>query len=571
MKKRKSRDIFRFILIIAIIIVLNIIGSIKFFRIDLTAEGRYSLSDATVDLIQSFDDVLYVKIYLDGDFPAGFQRLQRETRQMLDEFRAYNKKIEYEFINPDEGDDPKQIADIKQQLQFKGLKPYRLEVNEQGGNKSLDIFPGAIMSYGEKEAPVLLLLDQFATSPEAQVNNSIQNLEFAIASAIRSLVTQNRPSIGFLQGHGELEPLFIADFAKTLSENYEVDKFNVREFKSDSTGEGLSIQQQQVRLNRFDALFIAKPKKPFTDLDKFLLDQYIMRGGKVIWLIDAVHAEMDSLSQKSQFLSYPTYDKLRLSDMLFKYGVRINTNLVKDLISAGVADRNGVKQWVYFPLIMPQVKHPITKDLNAIRLNFASSIDTIISKGVRKTVLLKTSPYSALAPTPHMVNLSTLYQEQNQQNYTRKFLNVGVLLEGEFESIFKNRILPKDGTGNSLKLIEKSIETQMLVVSDGDIIRNQLNVINTNIPKGTPLPLGFDQFTGQQYGNKDFLLNVMDYMLDESGLISIRSRELKLRLLNPQKTASEKIYWKLINTLIPIGVVIITGIVFTLIRRRKYS
>ena len=570
MKSRKFRDIFRFVLVVAIVILVNIIGSLKFSRIDLTAEKRYSLSPATLDLLKSFDDIIYVKIYLDGDFPAGFQRLQRETKQMLDEFRAYNGKIEYEFINPNEGEDPKVVEQVKKQLQFKGLKPYRLQVNEEGGSKSIDIFPGAIMSYGDKEAPVLLLLDQIAVTPEAQVNSSIQNLEFAFANTIRGLVIRNRPTIGFLQGHGELEPRFVADFARTLNENYDVEKFNIRKFKSDSTGQNLSISQQQIRLNRFDALVVAKPQKPFSDLDKYLLDQYIMNGGKVVWLIDAVHAEMDSLSKKPQFLSYPTYNELRLSDMLFKYGVRINTNLVQDMIAAGVSDSRSINKWVYFPIIMPQVKHPITKDLNAIMLNFASTIDTIITKGVKKTVLLKTSPYSSFSPTPHLVHLQKLYDEPKESAFNKRFLSVGVLLEGRFESVFKNRLIPKNG-GGSLKVKEESEPTQMLVIGDGDIVRNQLSVVNPNIPKGTPLPLGYDQYTGQQYGNKDFLMNAMDYMLDDSGLISIRSRELKLRLMNPGKVRSEKTFWQLINTLVPIGIIILFGFITTFIRRKKYS
>lgn len=571
MKSRKSKDLVRFVLVMAIVILINIIGSLKFFRVDLTSEKRYSLSDATKDLLGSFDEILYVKIYLEGDFPAGFQRLQKETKQMLDEFRAYNGRIEYEFINPDDSEDTKVNKDVKEQLQFKGLKPYKIQVSEKGGSKTSDVFPGAIMSYGEIETPVLLLLDQIGVSPESQINSSIQTLEFTLANSIRALVVQNRPSIAFLQGHGELEPRFIADFARTLNENYEVDKFDLRKFKSDSLGNGISIEEQQRRLNRFDAIIVAKPKNPFTDLDKFLLDQYVMNGGKMVWLIDAVHAEMDSLSKRAQFLSFPIYDQLNLSDLLFKYGVRINTNIVQDIISAGVSDRKSVNKWVYFPLIMPQVKHPITKDLNAIALNFPSTIDTIISKGVKKTILLKSSPYSALSPTPHMVSLAKLYQEPVERFYNKQNLPVGVLLEGRFESAFKNRILPKIGSGQNLKVKEKGDVTQMLVVGDGDIVKNQLSVVDPNIPKGTPLPLGYDQFTGQQYGNKDFLLNTIDYMLDETGLISIRSRELKLRLLNPKKVRSEKGFWKLLNTLVPIALVVIMGLIITFLRKRKYT
>ncbi len=571
-KKRKNKDIFQFILLTGIVVLLNIISSLEFFRIDLTSEKRYSLSDATIDLLESYDDIIYVKIYLEGDFPSGFQRLQRETEQMLGEFRAYNRQIEYEFIDPNGAEDEKVNQELSQQLQFKGLRPYRLQINEGGGNRVMNIFPGAIMSYGDKEVAVPLLVDQLGSSPENQINTSVQNLEFALANGIKQLVLKRKPLVGFLEGHGELEPLtYLADFARTLAENYNINRFNIRKFRSDSTGEQLSISDQLRRINRFDAIIVAKPRRAFNNLDKYLLDQFIMGGGKVLWLLDAVHAEMDSLSKSAQFISYPVIDQLGLSDMLFRYGARVNTNLVQDMIAAGVSDQRNVYPWVYFPMVMPQVKHPITKDLNAIKLEFASTIDTIIAPGVKKTPLLLSSPYSKTVGTPHMVNLGTLYQKQEEKRYTQKYFSLAMLLEGEFESAFKNRLLPKEDGTENLPLKEKSSFTQMLVVGDGDIIKNQLNIVNPNLPRGTPLPLGFDQFTGTQYGNKDFLMNTIDYMLDETGLISIRSRELKIRLLDFNKLKEGKLNWQLLNTLLPIAVIIIFGLLFNYLRRRQYA
>lgn len=571
MKSRRTKDIFNFLVITAILIVLNVIVSLKFFRVDLTSENRYSLSDATIELLESFNDVLYVKIYLEGEFPADFQRLQRETRQMLDEFRAYNSKIEYEFIDPSASEDPKVNEDVFQQLQYKGLKYYELRVNEKGGNKTQRVFPGAIMSYGENEAPVQLLIDQLGVQPQAQINASVQTLEYSLANAIRGLVRQKKPLIGFLQGHDELDLKYVADFARNLNENYRLDKFNIRKFKSDSTGQDLSIIEQQRRLNRFDGLIIAKPRKAFNDLDKFLLDQYVMVGGKILWLVDAVHADMDSLSERPQFISYPIYDRLNIQDMLFKYGARINTNIVQDLVAAGVSDRRATYPWVYFPMVMPQVKHPISKDISGVKLEFPSSVDTIIAKGVKKTFLLRSSKYSNVVATPHMVRLQTLYEPPSEDRFKAQGVPMAVLLEGTFESAFKNRISPKGNGQEMPKLIEESRPTQMLVVADGDIIKNQLNILNPNIPKGTPLPLGFDQFTGAQYGNKDFLLNAVDYMLDESGLIDIRSRELKIRLLDVNRIQENKLSWQLINTVIPVLVIILFGVVYTFFRKRKYA
>ncbi len=569
--KRRNQDLLRFLAIMIIVILINIIGSAKFFRIDLTTEKRYSLNPATITLLQSLEDKVFFKIYLEGEFPADFQRLQRETRQMLDEFRAYNTDIEYTFINPNESDDAQTRRETWEQLRFQGLEAIQIEVEEEGGSSQRQVFPGAIASYGEREVAVQLLISQFSTAPSQQINNSIEKLEYTLANGIRKLAIVDKPRIAFLTGHDELEAKYVADLGRELSQYYTVERFNLREFVGDSTGNNISISSQLRRLNTFDALIIAKPTQPFVDLDKFLIDQFIMGGGKTLWFIDAVHAEMDSLSQRPQFLAYPIAGELGLTDWLFRYGVRVNTNLVQDMVAGGVNDRRSINRWIYFPLIMPQVEHPITKDLNAVKLEFASTVDTIIAQNVKKTYLLRSSPYSRTATTPTMVNLQTLYQDHNENNFRQQNLPVGVLLEGTFTSAFKNRIVPKENSGEPIGFIEQSRPTQMLVVGDGDVVKNQLNLVNPNIPRGTPLPLGYDQFTGMQYGNKDFVLNTIDYMLDDSGLISIRSRELTLRLLDFNRLKSEKQYWQLLNTVTPIVLVILFGIIYAWLRRRKYA
>ncbi|MGK0406643.1 MAG: ABC-2 type transport system permease protein [Roseivirga sp.] len=566
---KKRRDLSRFALFIAIVLLVNIIGGLKFFRIDLTAEKRYTLSDATLNMLESIQDVMLVKVYLAGEFPAGFQRLETETKQMLDEFRAYNPNIQYTFLDPSNNNTEEETTKQYQQLQFKGLKPYQLSIKNSDGNSVKTIFPGAVLNYGEKEAAALLLLDQIGASPENQINSSIENLEFTLANAIRSLVAEEKPLVGFLQGHEELGPKDIADFAKSISANYNANLFNIREFKSDSSGESLSIAQQQIRLNRFDAMVIAKPQKGFNNLDKYLLDQFIMNGGKTIWLLDAAVASMDSLSNASQFMSLPLFDRLQLNDMLFKYGVRVNTDLVTDLVGAGVNDQKKIRPWVYFPMVMPQVNHPIAKDLNAIWLRFASSLDTVMAAGIKKTILLKSSPYSARLATPHIVSLGKLYDPPPRRQFREAGIPLAVLLEGKFSSVFKNRLSPKVGAEN-LKTKEESSQNQMLVVADGDIILNQFNLVNPNIPKGAPLPLGYDQYTNTQYGNKDFLVNTLDYMLDDKGLIAIRSRELKIRLLDLEQIKEERLYWQLLNTIVPLLLLILMALANTWWRRKKY-
>ena len=570
MKSKKNRDILQFALLTAIVILINVVGSFKFGRLDLTSENRYTLNQATIDLLEQFDDELLVEVYLKGDFPAGFQRLRRETRQMLDEFRAYNPNIQYQFINPNDQDTEKKKEDLYKQLRQKGLRPYQLQVREDAGSSRKTIFPGALMRLGDKEIPVSLLIDQLATRPEKQINASIQNLEYALANGVKRLVVKDRPLIGFLQGHGELKPREFADLARSLSANYNVNLFNLKEFPKDTITGEIDLARQIRRMNRFDALAIAKPRKKFNKLDKYLLDQFIMNGGKTVWMIDPVHASMDSLSKKPQFMSFPIYDKLNLSDMLFRYGVRINSNLVTDLVSAKVADREGQYPWIYFPLVMPQVKHPITKDLNAIKMQFASTIDTVKAEKVDKTYLLRSSPYARPVATPHLVTLGTLYNEPDKSKFRSKFLPMAVLLEGKFTSLYKNRILPKASAG-PLKLVEESKENQMVVIADGDIARNQVNILNPNMEKGVPLPLGYDQFTGTTYGNKDLMLNVFDYLLDETGLISIRSRDLKIRLLDNKRVEEEKLKWQIINTGIPVGLVLLFGLVFNYLRKRRYA
>lgn len=570
MSATKSRDLIRFGLVVASLILINIIGGLRFGRLDLTSDNRYSLSEATVKLLQQVDDPLLFKVYLEGDFPAGFQRLQNETRLMLDELRAYNDHIQYQFINPNEASSKEKAKELKKQLESRGIRPYRLSIEEKDGSATKTIYPGALVSYDGEEIAVPLLQDQLGASSARQINTSIQNLEFSLANTVRALVRQEKPLIGFIQGHGELSPRVMASYARELSQNYNVTTFNLRKFKVDSTGEELSLAQQQTRLNRFDGLVIAKPTKAFNDLDKYLLDQYTMNGGKSIWLLDGVTANMDSLSVKPQFMSLPLIDRLQISDLLFKYGVRVNSNLVADQTAAGVNDQKQVLPWIYFPLVMPRVEHPITKDLNLIKLQFASSLDTVATPKARKTILLRSSQRSEIYPSPHIVSLRDLYERPPEKRFRQNGIPLGVLVEGRLPSLFKNRIAPRE-EGSQLHVKGLSDSTQILVVGDGDIVRNQLNVVNPNIPKQAPLPLGYDQYTGNQYGNGDFMLNAADYMLDDSGLISIRSRELKVRLLDKAQIKEQKLLWQLFNTALPVFLVLLLGLIYARLRRRKYA
>ncbi|MCK9400998.1 MAG: gliding motility-associated ABC transporter substrate-binding protein GldG [Bacteroidales bacterium] len=578
MKKNKQRNMKRNSLIqlllgVVIIILANIIGSFIFTRFDLTSEKRFSLSPATKELLKKIDDIVYFRVYLEGDFPAGFKRLRNSTKEMLDEFRAYNKNIQYEFVNPSQSDDQKERNDTYQLLTEKGLQPTDLQVSTKGGREQQVIFPGAIANYKSNELAVELLNSQIGVSPEEVLNNSIQALEFRLASAIRDLTVVMKPRVAFIRGHGELENRDIYDIGQALSKQYTVSVVAIGgQIGSLTTRDSVSADKTRI-INKYDAIIIAKPDSAFLEKDKFIIDQFIMREGKVLWLIDPVFATMDSLKNTTTTLGLSI--DLNLDDMLFRYGVRINQNLVMDLNALPIPLRTGQVgnqpkidffPWLYFPVITPTENHPIVNNLNAVKTEFVSSMDTIRVPGIKKTILLKTSPYSRTVNAPALITLEILEKEPDERAYTGPPQIVAVLLEGEFKSNFENRIPPEILNSKEIGFIPLSKPTRMIVVSDGDVIRNQLHY-----SKGYPLPLGYDQFTGETFGNKDFILNSLDYLMDESGLISIRSRELKLRLLDMTRVNNNKFIWQAFNIFFPVLLVLIFGLVRNYLRKRKYA
>jgi len=569
----KRNSLIQLLLGVVIIILANIIGSFIFTRFDLTSEKRFSLSPATKELLKKIDDIVYFRVYLEGDFPAGFKRLRNSTKEMLDEFRAYNKNIQYEFVNPSQSDDQKERNDTYQLLTEKGLQPTDLQVSTKGGREQQVIFPGAIANYKSNELAVELLNSQIGVSPEEVLNNSIQALEFRLASAIRDLTVVMKPRVAFIRGHGELENRDIYDIGQALSKQYTVSVVAIGgQIGSLTTRDSVSADKTRI-INKYDAIIIAKPDSAFLEKDKFIIDQFIMREGKVLWLIDPVFATMDSLKNTTTTLGLSI--DLNLDDMLFRYGVRINQNLVMDLNALPIPLRTGQVgnqpkidffPWLYFPVITPTENHPIVNNLNAVKTEFVSSMDTIRVPGIKKTILLKTSPYSRTVNAPALITLEILEKEPDERAYTGPPQIVAVLLEGEFKSNFENRIPPEILNSKEIGFIPLSKPTRMIVVSDGDVIRNQLHY-----SKGYPLPLGYDQFTGETFGNKDFILNSLDYLMDESGLISIRSRELKLRLLDMTRVNNNKFIWQAFNIFFPVLLVLIFGLVRNYLRKRKYA
>lgn len=571
LKKRtlRSQHMVEFVSGLVLFVLLNIVGSYVFYRIDLTSDKRYTLSAITKKLLkEDIKDVVYVKVYLEGDFPAGFKKLSKETREMLDEFRAYNKNIEYEFIDPSTNDDRKQRNEVYKQLITKGLQPTSLQVKDKSGSSQKVIFPGALVTYKGQEIPVQLLQTKMGSSPEEQLNNSIQNLEYELSNAIRKLSIPIKKKIGFLNGHGELDNLEVADMAFALKEYYVV--------------KPVRIDGRINALRGFDALIVASPDSAFNDKDKFVIDQFVMHGGKVLWFVDQVFADLDSLrSDKNEMTAFPKM--LDLDYLFFRYGVKIKTDLVQDLQALPIPIQTGVlgdkpqyspMPWFYFPLVSGASNNPIVKNIEFVKTNFMSSIDTsVITPGIKKTVLLRTSNFSRTVPTPFLISLDLIKETPKQEQYKESLIPAAVLLEGKFESAFKNRLAPEfEAIKDSLNYREQSTPNKMLVVSDGDIIKNQIRISNG---EKSPLPLGYDMYsygyTKTMFGNKNFIMNAVNYMLDDSNLISVRARELKMRLLDKTKIEENRMMYQVLNVVVPVLLVFLFGFILSLLKRRKYT
>ncbi|MDG1849791.1 MAG: gliding motility-associated ABC transporter substrate-binding protein GldG [Flavobacteriales bacterium] len=565
----RKKHIKQFLSLLIVIIIINTLSSVWFHRFDLTKEKRFSLSETTKELLTTIDDYIYIEVYLEGEFPAGIERLSIETEYILAEFKSQNPLIKYNFINPTESTDDNTRNEIINQLFEKGLNPTTLQIKEGDGYSEKIIIPGAIVKYGAKEFALSLLKNQIANTPEQSIEQSIRELEYEFTNAINHLTNPVKPKIALISGHDELEGVEIEDLTNSLTEQYTLDKINLREFETNADGEP-NLKKKLRDLTSQDLLIVVKPKRKFENIDKYFIDQYIMSGGKLIWLIDATNADMDSLSSKGTFLVQPLKD-LNLNDILFKYGVRINNNLVQDISSSKIpiptSFTNNIPKWElvpwnYFPVAIPSSNHPITRNLNAVKFDFAGSIDTVKTRTkINKTILLQTSPYTKIVNTPHEVSLQTALKTPLQEEYKRGNQALAVLLEGNFESIFKNRI---NKLTADLPFKENSKPTKMIVISDGDIVKNQLS-------RGVSLPLGYDRYEKRQYGNKTFILNAIDYLLDEDALIDIRSRELTIRGLNTQKIAKEKTFWQLINIGLPAMMIIIFGLMKQYLRRKKYE
>lgn len=559
----KRRDVIALLVLAAIIVLLNFLGSFYFKRFDLTSEKRYTLAESTKKLLSALDDEVYLKVYLNGDFNPGFTRLRNEAKEILDEFRAYsNKQVQYEFITPGEGATPEETNNIERQLYEKGLIPE--ELTQRGKDKTTQtrIWPGAILSYKGKETVWQIFTRQTpGIDVETSINNSVEELEYSLTNSIRKLQRTKKAEVTFIQGHNELDTAQQYSFMRALSEYYTVNITDITPGKELTAFKGS------------DAIVISKPDSAFTDKEIYTIDQYIMKGGKVLWLVDPVLTNLDSLRKG---FTLGISNSLNIEEMLFKYGVRLNSILVQDMqcsyLKINTGFPNGQAKfellpWVYSPLVLPEIDHPIVKNLDLIKFDFLSTLDTISSaRGIKKTILLKTSKYTRTQPTPARISLAMTKMKLKESQFINSYQPIACLLEGEFTSFVENRLPSVLLNDTNFKHIDHGKATKMIVVADGDVARNDYNRNN-----GQVYPLGFDRNTQQIFANKTFLLNCVNYLLDEEGMLQLRSREVKLRLLDKKKINLQRSKWQFINVAMPLLLVIGFAISQFYIRKRKYA
>lgn len=531
------------------IILLNYIGAKVYKRFDLTEDKRYTLSETTKNIVDNVTEIITVKVYLEGDFPAEFKRLQIETKLHLEELKNLNKNIQFRFVNP---------IDIAQELIEKGLEPSRLQVEENGKLSEIVLFPFAEINYKNNTEYVSLLKDIFSNSQDQQLESSIQNLEYAFANAIHKVTSKKSKKIAVLRGKGTLEDIYLFDFLKKIGDYYLLAPFTL-----DSVAN--QPEKTAKQMAEYDLAIIAKPTEKFTEEEKYTLDQFIMQGGKTLWMLDNVQAELDSLMQTGEALAYPR--DLGLTDFFFNYGVRINPDLVSDLYSSQITLATGNIgnqtqfnnfQWNFYPLANSLNNHPINNNIAPVNFKFANSIDTL-KNNISKTILLQSSPLSKVIGTPSIVSLKSINQKPDPANFSNGNKPLAVLLEGTFKSAYNNRIKPFKLTNSK----EIGTATKIIVISDGDIIANE-------ILKGQPIELGVNKFTNQRFGNKDFLLNAVNYLLDDTGLINLRSKTVKIAFLNKERAYEEATKWQLINILFPLLILGVFGLTFNYFRKKKY-
>lgn len=560
MKKTTQKDLKKLALLIIGFISINLAGNFFFSRFDLTQDKRYTLSKTSLDILRDIKEPMVIDVFLKGNFPGEFKKLQTETQQLLEEFKAYNRNITFQFINPIE-DQTEQEA-IIQSFDERGLRPLNVAVNEKGKQSQEIVFPWAIATYKGRSTKIPLLKNLMGATTAEKVVSSVQHLEYAFANAFNTVSKDKQKKVAVIKGNGQMDDLLMADFIKQVRENYYIGTFTL-----DSVAQKPS--ESLAYLKKYDLAIIAKPTEKFSEEEKMVLDQYIVSGGKTLWLIDQVTIEMDSLyNDTGNSLAFPK--DLGLNEMFFKYGFRIRPDLIKDEYATPIKLATGKQGsatqytqyfWKYSPMIYPEINHPIVKNIDGIHFEFANPIE-ILKNDISKTILLSSSKLSRPVGTPVEVDLNAVTEEPNLTEYTnRGILPVAVLLEGKFKSMYENRVLPFDD--KTFK--NQGRKTKMIVISDADVVKNQLG------KNKEPLELGYDKWTSVLYGNKDLMMNSVNYLLDDTGLINIRSKDVSLPMLDTNKVQEKYSSSQVLTVGVPIGILGIFGLLFTFLRKRKYS
>jgi ABC-2 type transport system permease protein len=552
-KSKKLGDLLLLANGLIVVVFINLIASFYFFRIDLTEEKRYTIKQPTRELLKNLDEPVYVEVFLEGDLNAGFKRFQNSIRETLEEFRIYsNGKLQYGFTNPPSAMGQKAQSEFMNELASKGIPMLPVIENKDGQRTEKMIFPGALVSYGGIETGVMLFKGNRSQNSQEVLNQSIEGVEYELANVIYKLTNMDRKSVGFTTGHGELDSLQLASLKNALNDQYDLKSVKVNE-----------------PIAGCEVLISAKPTIAFNEKEKYELDQFLLRGGKVILLIDRLDAKMDSAS-RTDYLAFP-YD-LKLEDQLFKYGVRINMDLVQDRVAgkypvviSTTGSRPQIMQmdWPFFPLINQYANHPITHNLDASILKFVSSIDTVKAEGVKKTPLLFSSATSRRVNAPVQVSVNDLRKNVSPESFHEGPIALGYLLEGNFTSLYKNRFLPEGA--DKEKFITEG-RSKLIVIADGDLARNDIN------PRtGQPQQLGLDPFSNYTYANQDLLLHMVSYLADEKGLINVRSKDVKIRPLDKEEIRKNRTYWQFVNLALPLLLLILFGMVRSFWRKKKYA
>jgi gliding-associated putative ABC transporter substrate-binding component GldG len=558
---RKRQDLLRFAAIVGGLLLLNFVAQHFFFRLDLTEEKRYTMSPATKKLLTELKQPVTVTVYLAGDFPPTFRRLEQGVRETLNEMQVYGgSNLNFVFIDPSAAGTEAGRNQFYSTLFKKGLKPTNLGANENGKRVEKIIFPWAVVQAGGQSRNVLLLRGSQVASPEERLNQSIEGLEYELASTIRQVAPPGgqRRRLGVITGHGELDNAQMGDILTAWQQNYDVFRVNLGQVKD-------------LRGN-LDAVVVAKPTLPYSEEEKFRLDQFITHGGRAMFFVDALRVDLDSVSRNGAALATPY--NLNLDDLLFRYGVRLNPNLLLDLNCGQIPLVTGMTgnkpkieplPWQLYPLINRFSPNPITRNLDAVYLKFVGNIDTVKAVGIRKTLLMSTSRYTRRLPAPVPINFNDARLEPNPKLYQNSYQPVGYLLEGTFRSLFANRAAPGT-TQYQPDQNPNGAPSKILVISDGDFLRNDVD------PKsGRPFRLGFDRLSSTEFANRELILNATDYLLDETGLIAVRGKQITLRPLDKVQLAENRQRWQLLNLGAPLVLLAAFGAVRAWRRKRRYT